>query len=226
MLRFGPNDGPLVIAALPLFEEANRTRAFMVAILHGLAACGVGGLLPDFPGTGESDVATADASLFAMREAFEDLADRVDAHRRIYGVAIRSGVLLDGFALLFGRWQLTPQTGEELLRELWRTSQAQPDVTPRAYDSTAMIGGEGEHMEIAGNLLSRDRMLGGLAGALPYTEAEGVPLRLARLASDPRPADVHLPGPPLWRRSEPSNNVGLVQAAVADIADWIARCES
>jgi hypothetical protein len=28
MLRFGPDTGPIVIAALPLFEEVNRTRQF------------------------------------------------------------------------------------------------------------------------------------------------------------------------------------------------------
>ncbi len=37
MLRFGPADGLVVVAALPLFEEANRTRAFMVTILRALA---------------------------------------------------------------------------------------------------------------------------------------------------------------------------------------------
>ncbi len=31
LLRFGPDTGPVVILALPLFEEANRTRTFAVA---------------------------------------------------------------------------------------------------------------------------------------------------------------------------------------------------
>ena len=37
MLRWGPDGGPVVIAALPLLEEANRTRAFVVTILRALA---------------------------------------------------------------------------------------------------------------------------------------------------------------------------------------------
>ena len=35
MIRFGPDTGPVVVAALPLFEEANRTRAFMVTQAAG-----------------------------------------------------------------------------------------------------------------------------------------------------------------------------------------------
>ena len=41
MLRFGPRDGPVVIAAPALFEEANRTRAFLVRILRLLGDCGI-----------------------------------------------------------------------------------------------------------------------------------------------------------------------------------------
>ena len=36
MLRFGPADGPLVIVTLPLFEEANRLRAFAVTLCRAL----------------------------------------------------------------------------------------------------------------------------------------------------------------------------------------------
>src|SRR6187551_1263766 len=58
MLRFGPATGPVVIAVMPLFEEANRTRAFMVALLRALAERGVASVLPDLPGTGESLIET------------------------------------------------------------------------------------------------------------------------------------------------------------------------
>ncbi|RYD50253.1 MAG: hypothetical protein EOP60_12200, partial [Sphingomonadales bacterium] len=47
MLRFGPATGPVVIAALPLFEEANRTRTFVVTLLRALAERGIAGALPD-----------------------------------------------------------------------------------------------------------------------------------------------------------------------------------
>ena len=63
MLRFGPATGPVVIAVMPLFEEANRTRAFMVAMLRALADRGIAGILPDLPGTGESRTEAKDITL-------------------------------------------------------------------------------------------------------------------------------------------------------------------
>src|SRR3546814_21095544 len=54
MLRFGPDTGPVVVLALTLFEEANRTRAFAVPMLRALAERGVASVLPALPGQGES----------------------------------------------------------------------------------------------------------------------------------------------------------------------------
>jgi len=116
MLRFGPADGPVVVAALPLFEEANRTRTFVVTILRLLAARGIASVLPDLPGTGESLVPTAEAKLRTMREAFAAVPGS-------YAIAIRSGALLDASERK-GRWHLSPQSGPELLHELNRLRQA------------------------------------------------------------------------------------------------------
>jgi hypothetical protein len=209
MLRFGPDTGPVVIAALPLFEEANRTRQFLVTILRALAANGIGSVLPDFPGTGESIVITADARLHDQREAYTVLAQQLGT--RTYAISIRSGALLDMETTLAGRWQLAPQTGRELLRDLERTRKA-------ATRSTAAADNE-----YAGNVLSPD-MLADLREATPYA-GEG-PLRIARLDTDPRAADVTYPGPPLWRRSEPGNDILLAQGLASDIGQWIASCES
>src|SRR4051812_44244910 len=63
MLRFGPDTGPVVIAAMPLFEEANRTRTFIVSILRMLAGHGIATALPDLPGAGESLTETEYASV-------------------------------------------------------------------------------------------------------------------------------------------------------------------
>lgn len=116
MLRFGPADGPVVVVAMPLFEEANRTRAFVVTVLRALAARGIGSALPDLPGTGESLVPTSEATLADMREAFAAVPGG-------YTLALRSGALLDA-GEREGRWHLAPQTGAELLRELERIRQA------------------------------------------------------------------------------------------------------
>jgi hypothetical protein len=208
VLRFGPDTGPIIIAALPLFEEANRTRQFLVTILRALAADGIGSILPDFPGTGESILVTSDARLRDQREAYTALAQYLG--RRTYGVSIRSSALLDTDAALVGRWQLSPQTGEDLLRELARIR-----TTTRSTPAN--------EAEYAGNTLSRE-MLTDLHDATSYA-AKG-PLRVVRLESDPRGADIRFPAPPLWRRSEPDNDIALAQTLANDISQWIASCES
>lgn len=200
MLRFGPDTGPIVLAALPLFEEANRTRQFACTILRALAGYGIGSVLPDFPGTGESLVATADATLSDQRRAYVALAQQLGTDT--YALSIRSGALLEGDATLAGRWHLSPQSGEDLVRDLERA---------RAAAGKA----EGEY---AGNSLSSER----LAELRETGPRDGGRCRIIRLDTDPREADATYTGAPLWRRSEPDNNVELAQQLAADIAHWIA----
>lgn len=133
VLRFGP-DAPRVIVSLPLFEEANRTRAFAVTLLRALAARGIGGLLPDWPGTGESLVRTSEATLGAMREACRGLAEGM------FSVAIRSGALIDTTADVRGRWHLSPIEGDDLVRELRRLADPQTGDIAGNEVSAAMIG--------------------------------------------------------------------------------------
>jgi exosortase A-associated hydrolase 2 len=53
----------------PFAEEMNRTRRLMSLVGQGLASRGVGSLLPDLPGTGDSDGAFADAGWPEWRDA-------------------------------------------------------------------------------------------------------------------------------------------------------------
>lgn len=227
MLRFAPEDVAVVVLALPLFEEANRTRAFGVGILRALARRGIGGVLPELPGQGESEVTTEEMRLADLRAAFA-------AAPGTHAVAVRSGALLvDGRPC----WMLSPQDGPALLRELSRVN-----------------GGvlTGEPVEVAGNLLSRallddlqtathpgePKATGGQRrspvamgnGALP-TLANPSQLgprlrggRVVRLTSDPQPADRHVEGQPLWRRAEPANDLVLAEILATDIAEWIVIC--
>jgi hypothetical protein len=201
MLRFGPDAGPLVVAVLPLFEEANRTRAFLVAMLRALAERGIGSILPDLPGTGESVVETRDLRLPELRQAFAALVGTLDAP--VYALTIRSGALVDCDASLAGRWRLAPQAGDDLLRDLNRIRAASTKPDAEGY---------------AGNCLS-EALLADLRDAVPYD-----PSRTVRLESDPRPADARYPGAPLWRRSEPGTDATLSDTLAADIAGWIATC--
>ncbi|MEA3065760.1 MAG: hypothetical protein QOJ27_2212, partial [Sphingomonadales bacterium] len=53
MMRIGT--GPALLFLPPLFEEMNRTRALLAALMRRLAGEGYGCWLPDLPGTGESE---------------------------------------------------------------------------------------------------------------------------------------------------------------------------
>lgn len=199
MLRFGPTTGPVIVGALPLFEEANRTRSFLVTILRALADRGIGSVLPDLPGTGESLIPTERLHIANLRAAFAAAART--AGRRAYAVSIRSGALLDGTIMVAGRWHLAPQTGPELLRELSRVRTA----------------GNGD--DFAGNRLAPEFL-----AELDDSELEAA--RTVRLDSDPKDADARYPGTPLWRRTEPDNDPDLATLLADDIAAWIHACEA
>ncbi len=184
MLRFGPAEGPVVVAALPLFEEANRTRGFVVTILRLLAERGIASALPDLPGTGESLVPTEHIRLADLRSAFACAAGP-----GAYSVAIRSGTLVDSSESLACRWHLAQQPGTDLAREL------------------ARIRAAGGGVDFAGNAIP-EAFLAELAEATP-AEAE--------IAS--RPVT------PLWRRTEPDNDLALAPLLADDIAAWVRRCE-
>ncbi|HEY0622854.1 hypothetical protein [Sphingomonas sp.] len=237
MLRFGPAAGPVVVVALPLFEEANRTRAFAVTILRALAERGIAGALPDLPGQGESLVPTHETDLVTLRAAFaaavEALknpspigrgkearsAGRVRAtHDRVFALAIRSGTLLDTHAAVTARYHLSPMSGADLRRELIRARQASSREAGDTFDP-ASLDIASEPVELAGNLIA-PAFLAVLAAAIPSTEA----IRTVRLETEAKPADVKLPGSPLWRRAEPDNDPAFAQAVADDIAQWIAAC--
>ena len=220
MLRFGPAGGPVVIAALPLFEEANRTRAFVVTILRQLATRGIASALPDLPASGESSIATEQAQFLHWGQAF---AAATSALRTTYDsahvVALRGGALLDQLAKVESRWHLAPQSGESVVRELARVAAASAKEAGESLTPAALTQ-PGPPVEIAGNSLS-PALLSALAAAQPCTSGA---VRTIRLESDPRTADRHVPGSPLWRRSEPDNDPALAALLADDIAAWIASC--
>jgi hypothetical protein len=219
LLRFGPDHGPVIIALLPLFEEANRTRTFTVGLLRKLADRGIVSLLPDLPGQGESLVPLAALTGAEMTKAVAALADRCGAEgSQVYTLGIRSGALLDTQARLGGRWRFSPQTGDELLRELRRVWQA----AGQRGGAEAMMSPGPDPIEIAGNRLSA-QLLASFAGATPLDQP-GVPRRVIRLATDPAPAARRIDAAPLWRRTEPGDDPALAALLADDIAQWLATC--
>lgn len=216
MLRFGPATGPVVIVALPLFEEANRTRAFAVSILRVLADRGIAGALPDLPGQGESLLPTHEATLGSLQGGFAAAADKLAAP--VFSLAIRSGALLDGAPALTGRYHLSPMSGADLRRELTRARQASSRESGEPFDPTA-IDSATEPVELAGNRIG-PQLLRELTDAVPVTIAA----RTVRLETDAKPADAKLTGSPLWRRAEPDNDLAFAKRVADDIAAWIATC--
>ena len=200
MLRFGPEAGPIAVVALPLFEEANRTRAFAVTLCRLLAKRGVASVLPDLPGQGESLVPLETLSILDMQSAYDGLIAVPDREgRRSYGVGLRSGTLLDALGLLFGRWHFAPQDGSDLLRELTRVKQAETGrVQPLGegwyFDGMLPEDAPDPPVTIAGNRLSTS-LLTELTVKTPFDEP-GIPRRVVRLDTDPKPADRHVPRHP------------------------------
>ena len=194
MMRIGP-EGPAVLFVPPLFEEMNRTRAFMAATMRALAAAGYGSILPDLPGTGESERDLSGRSWDDWRQAVAGLG-RVS----FATVAVRGGCLLDD-ACHLPAWRLAPVDGASLVRDLERS---------------AMVAGGGS----AGYDPSPG-LIEALRAARPSATAS---VRTVRLSSDRGEADLKLDGPPLWRRSEPQTSSELSELIARDIAEWIRRC--
>ena len=194
MMRVGPA-GPAILFVPPLFEEMNRTRAFMAATMRALAAAGYGSILPDLPGTGESERDLSGRSWDDWRQAVAGLG-RVS----FATVAVRGGCLLDD-ACHLPAWRLAPVDGASLVRDLERS---------------AMVAGGGS----AGYDPSPG-LIEALRAARPSATAS---VRTVRLSSDRGEADLKLDGPPLWRRSEPQTSSELSELIARDIAEWIRRC--
>lgn len=231
MLRFGPQTGPVVVVAMPLFEEANRMRAFAVTLCRALAKRGVASVLPDLPGQGESLVPLASFSAVGdIGEGYEGAALAIRAEGRApYGVAIRSGALLDFMAELDGRWHFAPQPGPDLLRDLTRIKQlavgtAEPLHEVWWREPLAANGLDQPPVEVAGNVISPN-FLTILKADVIWEAQDGENFRTVRLDTDLKPADRHIPGTPLWRRAEPGNDPALAALLADDIAAWIATCE-
>ncbi|MDB5674315.1 MAG: hypothetical protein JWM65_1297 [Sphingomonas bacterium] len=220
MLRFGPASGPVVIAALPLFEEANRTRAFVVTILRQLAQRGFAGALPDLPGTGESLIETEQVTLSHWIEAFKEATAALrPTYETVHVISLRGGALIDRDAVADTRWHLSPLPGATVTRDLGRVALAAAKEAGMPFDA-ATLTSTGSAIEIAGNRLTR-KLLAEIERAEPVSTG---PLRTVRLKTDPLTADRHIDGAPLWRRSDPDNDVTLAALLADDIAGWIASC--
>lgn len=219
MLRFGPADGPVVVLAMPLFEEANRLRSLATTLLRLLAEQGIGSALPDLPGAGESEKSIEDSSLSIWQKSFSFAFEVAASGRPGHVVALRGGCLVTGSTTARSRWLMAPVGGDAIVRDLVRARQAADREAGTAFDADS-IDQDGPPIELAGHVLPRP-LLRSLRTAEPDA---GAPCRVVRLDSDPRAADLHIAGAPLWRQSEPGDDPALATTLAADLAQWVRQC--
>lgn len=210
VLKFGSENGPLLLILPPLFEEANRTRHFLVEVMRGLAAMGIASILPDLPGTNDSSIATVDARFDDLKAALSALPVPVAT------VAVRGGTLLDETGTTDLHWRLAPESGARLLRDMLRATAVTSEASLVDLEATART----QPTALAGNLIHPDLFVA-LEGAVP---GDSGTIRTVRMEDDAGAADSCLPGAPLWRRAEPGHDPALSDAVVADIAQWMTSC--
>lgn len=196
LLRHGAGS-PVTLLVLPaLFEEANRMRRFTVSVMRHLAMQNIGTILPDLPGTGDSETAICDTILSDWQDAVSALAADVWG-----SISFRGGALLDGACNK--RWQLAPETGERLLRDMVRATAFSGDTSVAELDREAGI----RPTRLVGNLISPAMFLA---------------LRNATVVSGAYVSDVA--GPKLWRSAEPGDDAAFAERVADDIAAWVETC--
>jgi hypothetical protein len=202
MLRYGDNFPLQAIIIQPLFEEANRCRRLLVSVMRGLASNGIGSVLPDLPGTGESQIGIRDVVFSDWQAALSALAEMVEP---VIVASLRGGALLDGGLVAKGYWRFAPETGARIVRDLRRTQLRGSDTEPQHYAGHAISDALLQALEVAPTL-------------------PAAPQRTIRLESDAGDADARIAGTPLWRRAEPGDDPALAATLVADLTNWVKQC--
>lgn len=205
-----------ILLIAPLFEEANRCRTLLVAVMRNLDASGIDSVLPDLPGQNESLRATRDVDLALWREA---LAECWQQHGSPgYAASIRGGALVDNFEGAKAVWRLAPLKGRQLLRQMIRAKIAadrERGIVSRHDDVIAL--GRNTGLILAGNSLSPS-MIAALEGDEPDPAS---PVRTVQLGSEPI-GDETIMGSPLWLRAEPGHDPEMARAIAHDLKRWIA----
>jgi pimeloyl-ACP methyl ester carboxylesterase len=212
MMRIGAADASPILFLPPLFEELNRTRALIAAVMRRLAEAGFGCWLPDLPGSGESLLPLEYCTWQDWHAAARAAAEHVDRTTgRLPALAsLRGGSLIDEGVPACCFWRFAPVEGASLARDLERSS---------LVAAGEQVGGM---LDLAGYCMTEE-MLDSLRQAVPRPL---MPLRTLRLASDRADADAKVEGPALWRRSEPATSADLADALADDLCAWIAQCGS
>ncbi|GHC87689.1 hypothetical protein GCM10019060_10240 [Novosphingobium pokkalii] len=192
-----------VLIVPPLFDEMNRARAMLVAVMRDLAAAGIASVLPDLPGCGESVQDFAAQSLNAWRAATAAAARHFGAS---HVLALRGGALVAPPAL--PGWALDPLHGDAVLRPLLRAAA----LAARARGEESGVAALLEQGRAQGLVLGGYRCGAALIAGLQGATMQGEGLRALALA------DLAAPGPAPWLRQEPAPAPALAAALAARVA--------
>lgn len=202
LMRIGRPHAPAILFLPPLFEEMNRTRALIVAVMNQLARRGHCCWLLDLSGTGESERDLGEVMWGDWRhDVIAASAYIAEKAKKPLVASLRGGALLDDAAEARGWWRFAPQDGSAVVRDMVRSA----------------LGGGAEW---AGYAPSGD-LKTALEGAKP---SDVKTLRTVRLSTHRGEADAKFEGPALWRRSEPGNSAELAEAIAADLQKWSSEC--
>lgn len=201
------NQDNILLILLPLFEESNRLRKPMVDAMHMLAKHDIGVALPDLPGCGDSLVESMALDLTMIRDAANAVAHEVKGGTKsLFVASLRSACLFDDIAGAQAWWRLAPENGDKLMRTLMRTADTSADDPSCRF--------------VAGQYLNA-----AFVEELTAASAASVrSSRIVRLSSDRADADYKFDGSPLWRRSEPTEDIVFSQYVAEDISRWIKTC--
>ena len=143
-MRIGPSNGAPILFLPPLFEELNRTRAFIASVMRALARQGFGCWLPDLPGTGESEAELESCSWSEWRDAARDAGQHVSGSAGTIPItaSIRGAVLLDDAVEASCRWRFAPVDGAAVARDMIRASMIKAEQV------------KGPHVDLAGYVLA------------------------------------------------------------------------
>jgi pimeloyl-ACP methyl ester carboxylesterase len=193
---FKTKNAPQVLFIEPFFEERNFLRRTVTMVAGHIAEHGIGSVIPDLPGCGESLRTLTDVRLADWRHAIADASAwlRQQSDRPIHIVAFRSGALLDDAADGDFWWRFAPADGADLLRLMRRAASLGDDKSLSGYDIDPELLNELEQSRIA---------------------PPPGPLRECVVGQR---------GAPLWRRAEPAEDPQLTQALADDLLAWIGRC--
>jgi hypothetical protein len=189
----------------PLFEEANRMRRTLAQVMRALDAEGIGSLIPDLCGTGESLRPVSDTTLAIWRQDVAGASKLLaNGGQQVLCVSFRGGSLIDDAAKTSHWWRCAPETGPRIVRDLRRTQMA----------------GHGDADKLAGHSLPAG-FVAELEAAIPLPVS---PLHVVRLETDAADADDRIAGSPIWRRAEPGEDPELTAAIVRSLIQWVHQC--